>query len=53
MQLWHVTFATNVNANGTLTIVENGVLALFIPTHGITGFNRNNNTGYGNLNDPQ
>jgi hypothetical protein len=38
-----------VNANGTLTIIENGGLALFIPTHGITGFNRNNNTGYGNI----
>jgi len=38
-----------VNANGTLTIIQNGALALFIPTHGITGFNRKTHTGYGNL----
>lgn len=38
-----------VNANGTLTIPLNGGAALFIPTDGLTGLNRNNNTGYGNL----
>jgi hypothetical protein len=37
-----------INPNGTLTVLFNGVDALFIPTDGITGFNRNNNTGYGN-----
>jgi len=38
-----------VNADGTLTIPYNGGQALFIPEPGITGFNRNNNTGYGNI----
>jgi RTA1 like protein len=37
------------NANGTITIPMNGVTALFIPTDGLTGFNQDNNTGYGNL----
>ena len=37
------------NANGTLTFLFNGVNALFIPTDGLTGYNRNNNTGYGNF----
>ncbi|KAF8860528.1 putative RTA1 domain protein [Acephala macrosclerotiorum] len=43
--------AANVthNANGTLNIAFNGVQSLFIPTNGITGYNRNNNTGYGNI----
>jgi RTA1 like protein len=43
--------ASNIttNPNGTLTILFNGVEALFIPTTGLTGFNRNNNTGYGNI----
>jgi hypothetical protein len=38
-----------INPNGTLTVPFNGVQALFIPTDGITGFNRDNNTGYGNI----
>lgn len=38
-----------VNPNGTLTIPFNGIEALFIPTDGITGLNRDNNTAYGNL----
>jgi hypothetical protein len=37
------------NANGTLNIFEKGRLTLFIPTTGLTGYNRNNNTAYGNL----
>jgi hypothetical protein len=37
------------NSNGTLTVPQNGIPSLFIPTTGITGFNRNNNTGYGNV----
>jgi hypothetical protein len=37
------------NANGTLNVPFNGVQALFYPTNGLTGFNRNNNTGYGNV----
>jgi hypothetical protein len=38
-----------VNANGTYTISYNGINSLFIPTDGLTGFNSNNNTGYGNI----
>lgn len=37
------------NSNGTLNVPFNGVEALFIPTNGLTGFNRDNNTGYGNI----
>lgn len=35
--------------NGTYLIPYNGRESLFIPTDGLTGFNRDNNTGYGNL----
>ena len=35
------------NPNGTLNVPFNGVEAHFIPTNGLTGFNRDNNTGYG------
>ena len=38
-----------VNHNGTLNIPMSGGMALFVPTNGLTGFNRNNNTGYGNV----
>jgi hypothetical protein len=38
-----------INANGTITFPFNGVESLFIPTTGLTGYNRNNNTGYGNI----
>jgi hypothetical protein len=38
-----------INPNGTLEIFWKGRESLFIPTNGITGYNRNNNTGYGNL----
>ncbi|KAE8445435.1 hypothetical protein EG329_013448 [Mollisiaceae sp. DMI_Dod_QoI] len=43
--------ATNYtqNPDGTLNVPFNGAQALFIPTNGLTGFNRNNNTGYGNI----
>jgi hypothetical protein len=37
------------NANGTLTFDLNGAYTLFIPTNGLTGWNRNNHTAYGNL----
>lgn len=37
------------NANGTLSLVFNGVDTLFIPTNGLTGVNRANYTAYGNL----
>ena len=37
------------NANGTLTFMLDGVESLFIPTDGITGWNRDNHTAYGNL----
>jgi hypothetical protein len=39
----------SVNANGTLTFVFDGVQTLFIPTEGLTGWNRDNHTAYGNL----
>lgn len=38
-----------VNANGTLTLFVKGRPTLFIPTKGLTGLNRANNTAYGNL----
>ena len=38
-----------VNANGTLTIFVKGTRGLFIPTDGLTGYNRDNHTAYGNL----
>lgn len=38
-----------VNANGTLTFFVKGRASLFIPTTGLTGLNRANNTAYGNL----
>jgi hypothetical protein len=38
-----------VNANGTLTLFVKGRATLFIPTNGVTGLNRANNTAYGNL----
>ena len=37
------------NPNGTLDIFWKGRETLFIPTDGLTGFNRHNHTGYGNL----
>lgn len=37
------------NPNGTLNIIFRGRPYLFIPTNGLTGYNQNNNTGYGNL----
>ncbi|KAF4625050.1 hypothetical protein G7Y89_g13119 [Cudoniella acicularis] len=38
-----------VNPNGTYTIPLQGGEGLFIPTDGLTGENRNNNTAYGNI----
>jgi hypothetical protein len=37
------------NPNGTLNIFVKGQETLFIPTDGLTGYNRNNHTAYGNL----
>jgi hypothetical protein len=37
------------NANGTITFLFNGLETLFIPTGGLTGWNRDNRTAYGNL----
>jgi hypothetical protein len=37
------------NANGTLDIFVKGRETLFIPTNGLTGYNRDNNTAYGNI----
>lgn len=37
------------NANGTLNLFVKGRETLFIPTDGLTGYNRYNNTAYGNL----
>lgn len=37
------------NANGTLSIFVKGRETLFIPTDGLTGWNRDNNTAYGNF----
>jgi hypothetical protein len=39
----------SINPNGTLDIFWKGRQTLFIPTDGLTGYNQNNNTGYGNL----
>lgn len=41
--------SVTLNANGTLTILFNGAEYLFLRTNGLTGLNRDNNTGYGNL----
>lgn len=38
-----------INPNGTLNIFVKGKHTLFIPTDGLTGYNRNNNTAYGNF----
>lgn len=38
-----------LNANGTTTFDLDGVQTLFIPTNGLTGWNRDNHTAYGNL----
>jgi hypothetical protein len=37
------------NPNGTLNLFVKGRETLFIPTDGVTGYNRYNNTAYGNL----
>lgn len=37
------------NVNGTISFQFNGVQTLFIPTDGLTGWNRDNNTAYGNI----
>jgi hypothetical protein len=37
------------NPNGTLNLFVKGRETLFIPTGGLTGYNRYNNTAYGNL----
>ena len=37
------------NPNGTLNLFVKGRETLFIPTDGLTGYNRYNNTAYGNL----
>ena len=37
------------NANGTVSFIADGVQTLFIPTDGITGWNRDNHTAYGNI----
>ena len=37
------------NPNGTLNIFEKGKKTLFIPTNGVTGYNQDNDTAYGNL----
>ena len=37
------------NPNGTITLPIDGSAGLFIPTDGLTGLNRDNNTGYGNI----
>jgi hypothetical protein len=38
-----------VNANGTITFHLDGTETLFIPTDGLTGWNRDNHTAYGNI----
>jgi hypothetical protein len=38
-----------LNANGTIDLFVKGRETLFIPTNGLTGYNQNNNTAYGNL----
>jgi hypothetical protein len=38
-----------VNANGTISFRFDGIETLFIPTHGLTGWNRDNHTAYGNV----
>lgn len=44
-----VSTSYTINANGTLTLFIKGRTSLFIPTNGLTGYNQNNNTAYGNL----